>query len=330
MDEVEITGLVYRCAEYIDTGELGLAAALFENAQVKLHPEGETLDHNELLAQWQNEIALQANGTSTSRLLISNPIVEVDKANSSATCRSHYMVLQATTSLPFQFSAAGKYHDQFLQKNGRWQFSARECLPLEADNRAKNLEPDTIELSGSNNKESSATTATKLRILAAAQQTFSTVGYSDAGIRKIAELVKLSPTILFRHFGTKAALFEAALIAAMDEPKPPVNRERFGQHLADMLADPSQLNCPHAMTVLATGNEESRAIAVRVLEEYAIKPAMEWLGSPNAESRAREIMALCAGFVLYNSQLSSRASKGIDLHMVNWFARSIQAIVDQQ
>ncbi len=329
MDEVEITGLVYRCAEHIDNGELALAAALFENAQVKLHPEGETLNHKELLAQWQKEIALQANGTSASRQLISNPIIEIDKAGGRATCRSYYTVLQLKASLPLQATAAGKYHDKFVKKNGRWQFLARVCLPLEADNKVKALPPDLAEISANNNKESSATTATKQKILAAAQQTFSTVGYSEAGIRKIAELVELSPTILFRHFGTKAALFEAALIASMGEPKRPVNREGFGQHVADMLADPSQPNCPHAMTVLAIGNEESRAIAVRVLEEYTIKPMMEWLGPPNTESRAREIMALCAGFVLYNSQLSAMASRGIDSHMVDWLARSIQAIVDQ-
>lgn len=115
----------------------------------------------------------------------------------------------------------------------------------------------------------------------------------------------------------------------MGPPKPPKSREQFGQTVADMLADPAQPICPHAMTVLATGNEEAREIATRVLQEYAIKPMVEWLGPPDAGSRAQEIMALCAGFVLYNSQFNIAAAKGKNPHMVEWLARSIQAIVDQ-
>lgn len=330
MDEFEISNLVYRSAELIDRGELVEAAELFRHAEIRLHPDSTPLTASELLALWQGEVHLPNSKPST-RQLISNPIIEVDRNQGRASCRSYYTVLEASESGAPAVSACGQYRDDFVLQNGRWQFAQRECLPLEAN--TEDCDDNDNTLTGNTqaaDKKTAAMTPQRAKILAAAQQVFSTTGYSEAGIRKIAELVNLSPTILFRQFGTKASLYEAALIAAMGDPKPPVERQHFGQHVANLLADPLQINCPHAMSILATGNEEAREIALRVLREHAIMPMIEWLGGPHAESRAREIMALCAGFALYNSQLNFMPHKTIDSHMVQWLARSIQAVVDEQ
>lgn len=339
MDEFEISNLVYRSAELIDQFGLVEAAELFRDAQIKLHPDAEPLTATEMLALWRSEMNLQPNGkpaigTPATRQLISNPIIHVDREQGRATCRSCYTVLtaheptSAQGQASLQVSACGQYRDEFILRDGYWQFSLRECLPMETITQEAAGESPTGTRQ-TNNQSAVSLSPQKLKILTAAQQIFSTVGYSEAGIRKIAELVDLSPTILFRQFGTKAGLFEAALIAAMGDPKPPVAREHFGEHVANLLADPLQVNCPHAMSILATGNEEAREIALRVLREYAIMPMIEWLGGPHADSRAREIMALCAGFALYNSQLNMMPTKTIDSHMVQWLARSIQAVVDE-
>ncbi len=329
MDEFEISNLVYRSAELIDRCELAEAAELFRHAQIRLHPDSTPLTATELLALWQSELNLPS-GRPATRQLISNPIIEIDRQRGRASCRSCYTVLEARETAAPAVSSCGQYHDEFILKDGRWQFAQRECLPLEAITENLDQGNSTLASNGqANGKKTAAMTPQRMKILAAAQQVFSTTGYSEAGIRKIAELVDLSPTILFRQFGTKAGLYEAALIAAMGDPKPPAARQHFGQHVANLLADPMLINCPHAMSILATGNEEAREIALRVLREHAIMPMIEWLGGPHAESRAREIMALCAGFALYNSQLNVMPSKTIDPHMVKWLARSIQAIVDE-
>lgn len=338
MDEVDIANLVYRCAEHIDNGDLISAAKLFSNAKVQLYKDGAYLTHDELLSLWTGEMIIYPDGTPRTKQLITNPIIEINRESGTATCRSYYvvtptcMVTPTAGAVPLQSIASGRYHDEFVRIDGRWQFSLRVCSPFEATDdialNEHNHATSTDATSSSQNQRNNAS-PTKTKILAAAQQIFSATGYSESSIRKIADAVGLSPTILFRHFGTKAALFEEALIASMGAPKPPKSREQFGQAVADMLADPTQPMSPHAMTVLATGNEEAREIAARVLQKHAINPMIEWLGPPDAESRALEIMALCAGFVLYNSRFNMAATKDKNPHMVEWLARSIQAIVDQ-
>lgn len=322
MDEVDIANLVYRCAELLDRGELAKAVDLFAEAEVVV--DGNLLDRDELVALWQQESVCYPDGAPRVRHLINNPIVEVNRHKGTATCRSNLTVLEAKSSLPFQVIASGTYEDEFVRVDGHWRFSARVCTQF---GKAKEASAQTVARTGQ--RKRSEHSLVQARIIAAAQQIFSTVGYSEAGMRKIADMVGVAPTILFRQFGTKASLFEAALIDAMGDPKLPVEKQSFGRHVASLLADPNQINSPHAMTVLATGNEEAREIAIRVLREYAIDPMIEWLGEPYAESRAHEIMALCAGFALYNSQLNIKQSKQVDPHMVEWLVHSVQAVVDQ-
>jgi len=172
---------------------------------------------------------------------------------------------------------------------------------------------------------------TRGRILAAAQQVFSKQGYSEAGIRDIANKLGLSTTILFRYFGTKAGLFEAALRDALDIEHIFPPRDQFGQFIADWLADPDLDMGPHVMIVLATGHEEAREIAARLLQELAITPLAEWLGAPDAEARARQIIALSSAFVLYTFQLTvSSGRKELDPSMVAWLAQSVQSLVDSR
>lgn len=325
MQPSEITNLVYKVADHLDQGELIAAATLFQRAQVQLQPESEPLDCEQLLQVWQQDLD-NRDGEVTTRHSISNPIVEVDAARHSARCRSHFLVLEGGIGQTLQLVAAGRYQDDFVYEDGQWHFAFRQCL-VDQGKPQEAAPPAPHSPGPAATTERSAPTREK--ILAAAQQVFSSVGYSEAGIRRIAEVVGLSPTILLRHFGTKAGLFEAAFVASMGGSRPPVDRADFGRHVANLLADPTQTNCPHAMSLLATGNEEAREIAIRVLKQYTILPMMEWLGEPHRESRAKQIMALCAGFALYNTQLNVSDSKSVDHHMVDWLANSIQAIVDE-
>lgn len=332
MDEVEITNLVYRYAEHIDNGDLASAASLFRNARVLVHKDSEPLTSEELLALWESKIIIYPDGTPKTKHLITNPIVHVDREKGTATCRSYYTVTQATDSFPLQVIASGRYHDEFVSIDGKWHFAFRDYSLHDAvgdmSHHVRRHAP-AAENSRPTPNKSGAASPTRTKILDAAQQIFSTMGYSEAGMRKIADMVGLSPTILFRNFSTKAALFEEALIAALGEPKPPVERDQFGRYIADMLSNSDQHICPHAMTVLSTGNEEAREIATRVLHTYALEPMAEWLGPPHAESRARQILALCAGFALYYTHFKNSPADRKDPHMVEWLAQSIQAVVDQ-
>jgi len=173
---------------------------------------------------------------------------------------------------------------------------------------------------------------TKAQILAAAQQAFSRNGYSQTGIRDIAEVVGVSSTILLRYFGSKAGLFEAALRDVMGaEMMIPADRARFGRHVAKLLVHPQLDISSHAMVTYSIGDPEAREIAIRVLRDQMLGPIAEWLGPPNAEAKALQVVALCTSFVLYTYQLTvTPGAGGPNPRMVGWLADSLQAIANER
>jgi AcrR family transcriptional regulator/transposase len=173
--------------------------------------------------------------------------------------------------------------------------------------------------------------STRDTILAAAQQAFSEPGYSQASIRDIAAMAGVSSTLLLHYFGSKAALFQAALSELIPAGSPPVGltRDRFGERLSHVVLDAKLDLMSPSMIVLAVGNAEARDITIRVTTERIFGPLAKWLGPPNAEVRAVQILMLSMGLVFYTRQLPvlSPALRR-DNTIRAWFAESIQAIVD--
>jgi len=174
--------------------------------------------------------------------------------------------------------------------------------------------------------------ATKSRILEAAQHAFGTTGYSHTGIRDIARLAGTSSTLLLRYFGSKAGLFEAALIAAIPiETVTSQPRDTLGRNLARSLLDPANAIRPPLMIALASGDPEAAAIAARVTEQRIIAPVADWLGPPDARARALEMAMLSTGLVSYLRQLPlQRTTATEQARIAQWYAEAIQAIVDRK
>ncbi|TAL01332.1 MAG: TetR/AcrR family transcriptional regulator [Rhodospirillaceae bacterium] len=172
---------------------------------------------------------------------------------------------------------------------------------------------------------------TKAKILAAAQQAFADLGYSQAGIRDIAAIAGVSSTLLLRYYGSKAGLFEAALIEAMrTDALFEKGRDKFGEHVTGLLLDPNLDIKPPAIISLSTGDADAREITTRVTDQHAVAPLAKWLGPPDSRARAMEIVILCTGFVIYTRQLPLMpAPKGVDNKLAKWLAQTLQAIVDQ-
>lgn len=125
-----ITNLLYRYAELIDSGDLAGAAALFARARVKVGDqwlEGAA----PMEALWRGEIRIHPCGTPRTKHLVTNPIVEIDEAAGTATCRSYYTVIQATEDLPLQVVCTGRYHDRFVREDGAWRFAERNYSLLD-------------------------------------------------------------------------------------------------------------------------------------------------------------------------------------------------------
>lgn len=175
-------------------------------------------------------------------------------------------------------------------------------------------------------------TQTKARILAAAQKAFAQQGYAQAGIRDIATMADVSSPMLLRYFGSKAGLFEAALIDAIDQGDLyTTSKEGFGKRLAALFSNRDLDITPPAIIALSTGHPDAQAITTRVTQEYALEPLAKWLGAPDGYVRALEIFMLSTSFVLYSRQLPlSPASIRGKQQLQQWLATSIQQIVDKQ
>lgn len=172
----------------------------------------------------------------------------------------------------------------------------------------------------------------KARILRAAQAAFADKGYAQTGIREIATQADVSSPMLLRYFGSKAGLFEAALTDALDTAELlRVDRSRFGEHLARLLTNAELDLQQPSMIALAAADNDSKEIAMQVTRDRVLQPLAEWLGGADGQTRALQIMMIAIGFVMLTRQLPLIPTNAIQnpQHLCNWFADSIQAVVDQ-
>lgn len=122
--EQQVLNLLYRYAEYIDSGDLVGASELFRHARIK-STHGE-LGAAEVLALWRDLIIIYPDGTPRTKHVITNPIVEVDEAAGTATIRSYYTVVQQVGDGPLKPITAGRYHDRFERVDGTWRYVWRD------------------------------------------------------------------------------------------------------------------------------------------------------------------------------------------------------------
>ena len=122
-----ITNLLHRYAELFDAGEHDACADLFAHAQIILDPDAPlVVDRAGILEIWRTMVIIHDDGTPRTKHIVTNPILDIDEADGTATCRSYYTVLQQVHDGPLQPVAAGRYHDRFERVDGEWRFSERD------------------------------------------------------------------------------------------------------------------------------------------------------------------------------------------------------------
>lgn len=124
--ESKIANLLYIYAERMDAGDLDGAAQLFRHADIIVTGSDEPIKYDKLREIWNDFVQIYPCGTPRTKHIVSNPIIEVDVAGDTASCRSYYSVLQQTDALPLQIIAAGRYHDRFQRVDGEWRFVFRD------------------------------------------------------------------------------------------------------------------------------------------------------------------------------------------------------------
>jgi AcrR family transcriptional regulator len=136
---------------------------------------------------------------------------------------------------------------------------------------------------------------TKEAILDAARRAFAEHGYQRATVRGVAELAGVDPALVHHYFGTKQALF----VAAVRLPVNPVEQlsavladdpERVGERMIGVFLsvwDHSANNSPMlALVRSAVGDEQAAAMLREFITEEVLGRIAEELGSPDARLRA--------------------------------------------
>ncbi len=166
---------------------------------------------------------------------------------------------------------------------------------------------------------------TKTRIIRVAQEIFSGKGYSHAGLREIATVAQVAPSLVIKYFGTKARLFEEALVAAILPIQAfQQDRARLGQMIVDAILDPdSGMHAP-AMIALAVGDPESRRIAERVVWSKVVEPMAGWLEGDRARAIALNIVAVTTGFAIFHRNMDHPLSRDERKAAAALFAQSLQ------
>jgi len=166
---------------------------------------------------------------------------------------------------------------------------------------------------------------TRSRIIEAAQRIFAEKGYSHTGLREIAGSAGVAVSLIIKHFGSKAGLYEQALTSALIAPEVfQSDRPRFGQRIVEAVSDPSEPMLAPTMIALSVGDKEAREIIERVHEERIVGPMSEWLGTPSAAARARAIVMLTTGYAIFTRPFDGGAAA----ESMQILADSLQAIVD--
>lgn len=143
MPALAIPNLLYRYADYIDSGRFEAAAQLFQHGRIIV---GSRVieSQEEMVAFWRKVVKVHECGTPKTRHLITNPQIELTDAGSGATCQSQWTVVQALPGFPLQVIATGRYSDRFIRREGSWYFEERAYLPIDLEgdlSRHLNVDP---------------------------------------------------------------------------------------------------------------------------------------------------------------------------------------------
>jgi len=121
-----IRNLLYRYAECIDAADFAGVGALFADGSLVAPGMREPLRGAAAVQRlYESANRVHPDGTLRTLHVVANPIVEVEAGGDRARCRSRYLVLQATASLPLQPIVAGRYVDRFAREAGVWRFEER-------------------------------------------------------------------------------------------------------------------------------------------------------------------------------------------------------------
>lgn len=162
-------------------------------------------------------------------------------------------------------------------------------------------------------------------IIDVASRLFATQGYRETGLREIGAEAGVVPSLIIRHFGSKANLLREAMVSELRQRSlGSYSKKGFGHLIARHLAHEAD-GMLIATIILAISAPDAREVAQNLYREAVLDTMAEWLGGPDALGRATRILLLMNGFVVMNRYILSEPGSS---DLVDWLGDAIQAIVD--
>ena len=163
--------------------------------------------------------------------------------------------------------------------------------------------------------------ASQARILDAARWAFGNRGFEATTVREIAHRAGVDPSLVLQHYGSKSALFTAAIQLQAGEP------EEAADHLAEVLKVRSGALPPEMQALvrsMLTVPEASEAVRHHLDERIGNLAA--GIGGPDAELRAAITVSSILGLTVARHFLQLRAvSSASDDDLVRVATQSLTA-----
>jgi 3-phenylpropionate/cinnamic acid dioxygenase small subunit len=141
-----ITSLMFRYAECVDTADFDGIAALFEHGRITNEGvDGAISGPDAVRKLYLRTNRVHDDGTTRTRHVNANPMVDIDEVAGQATARSVFVVFQQTAALPLQPIVSGRYRDTFVRHDNTWRFDCRHIVVEHVGDVREHL---TIDLSG--------------------------------------------------------------------------------------------------------------------------------------------------------------------------------------
>jgi AcrR family transcriptional regulator len=142
---------------------------------------------------------------------------------------------------------------------------------------------------------------TQARILDAARQEFGDRGFEATTVRSIAHRAGVDPSLVLQHYGSKSALFTAAI------QLPPGKPDEAADHLADVLTVRAAALPPEMRALVRSMLTVPQAAeAVRHYLDERIGNLAAGIGGPDAELRAAIAVSSILGLTLARHFLQLR------------------------
>jgi 3-phenylpropionate/cinnamic acid dioxygenase small subunit len=124
-----ITSLMFRYADCVDSADFDGIGALFADATITNEGvPGEIAGSDAVKQLYVSTNRVHDDGTTRTRHLTSNLLVDIEEAAGTATGRSVFVVFQQTPTLPLQPIVSGRYRDRFHRSNRGWRFAQRHII----------------------------------------------------------------------------------------------------------------------------------------------------------------------------------------------------------